>query len=41
MWNEGSQSGMGGEVFEELRKRLIDVCCLAELRWMDMVLGCW
>ena len=24
---------MGGEVCEELRKRMIDVCCLQEVRW--------
>ena len=23
----------GGEVCEELRKRMIDVCCLQEVRW--------
>ena len=28
MWNLGSLSGNGGEVCEELRKRMIDVCCL-------------
>ena len=33
MWNLGSLSGNGGEVCEELRKRMIDVCCLQEVRW--------
>ena len=28
-----SLSGKGGEVCEELRKRMIDVCCLQEMRW--------
>ena len=28
MWNIGSLSGQGGKVGEELRKRIIDVCCL-------------
>ena len=31
-WNIGSLSGKG-EVCEELRKRMIDVCCLWEVRW--------
>ena len=31
MWNLGSLSGKGG-VCEELRKRMIDVCCLQEVR---------
>ena len=31
MWNVGSLSGKG-EVCEELRKRMIDVCCLQEVR---------
>ena len=30
--NLGSLSGKG-EVCEELRKRMIDVCCLQEVRW--------
>ena len=29
-WNLGSLSGMGGENCKELRKRMIDVCCLLE-----------
>ena len=35
MWNLDSLSGMGGEVCDELRKRIIDVCCLhvVRLRW--------
>ena len=32
-WNLGNVSGNGGEVCEELRKRMIDVCCLQEVRW--------
>ena len=31
-WNLGSLSGKG-EVCEEVRKRMIDVCCLHEVRW--------
>ena len=27
-WNLGSQSGNGGNVCEELRKRMTDMCCL-------------
>ena len=33
MQNLGSLSGNGEEVCEELRKRMIDVCCLLEVRW--------
>ena len=33
MWNIGRLSGKGGDVCEELRKRMIDVCCLQEVRW--------
>ena len=33
MWKLGSLSGKGGVVCEELRKRMIDVCCLQEVRW--------
>ena len=33
MWNVGSLSGQGGEVCQEPRKRMIDVCCLKEVRW--------
>ena len=40
-WNVGSLSGKGGEICEELRKRMIDVCCLQEVRWRVRVLGCW
>ena len=25
----------GGEVNEELRKRMVDVCCLQEVRWRE------
>ena len=32
-WNIGSLSGKGGEVCVELRERMIDVCCLQEVRW--------
>ena len=32
----GSLSGNGGEVSEELRKRMIDVCCLHEVRWRGL-----
>ena len=39
MWNFGGLSGNLGEVCEELRKRMIDVCCLQEVRWI--VQGCW
>ena len=34
-WNLGSLSGKGGEVCEELRKRMIDMCCLQEVRWNE------
>ena len=33
MWNLSSLSGKGGYVCEEPRKRMIDVCCLHEVRW--------
>ena len=32
-WKIGSLSGKGGEDCEELRKRMIDMCCLQEVRW--------
>ena len=32
-WKLGSVSGKEGEVCEEQSKRLIDVCCLQEVRW--------
>ena len=32
-WNLGSLSGNEGDVCEELRKRMIDVCCLQKVRW--------
>ena len=32
-WNICGVSGKGGEVCEEPRKRMIDVCCLLEMRW--------
>ena len=28
-----SMSEKGGEVHKEMRKRMIDVCCLQEVRW--------
>ena len=31
-WSLGSLSGNGGGVCEELRKRMIDVCCSWEVR---------
>ena len=31
MWNLGKLSGKGGEVCKEMRKRIIDVCCLQEV----------
>ena len=37
-WNLGSVSGKGGEVCEELRKWMIDVCCLQE-RWRGQDAG--
>ena len=33
MWNLSSLRGKGGDVCEELRMRMIDVCCLQEVRW--------
>ena len=32
-WNLGNLRGKLGEDCEELRKRMIDVCCLQEVRW--------
>ena len=32
----GSLSGKG-DVCEELRKRLIDVCCLQDVRWKEQI----
>ena len=34
-WNVVSLSGNGGEACEELRKRMIDVCCLQEVIWRE------
>ena len=34
-WNIGSLAGKG-EVCEELRKRMIDMCCMQEMRWRDL-----
>ena len=39
MWNLGSLSGREGEVCEELSKRMIDVCCLQEVRWREKGAG--
>ena len=30
-----SLSGKGGEVCEELQKRMIDMCCLWDVRWRE------
>ena len=38
-WNLGSLNGKVGEVCEELRKRMIDVCCLQEVRWRGQDTG--
>ena len=35
MWNLGRLRGNGGEVREEVRKRMIGVCCLHEVRWRE------
>ena len=32
-WNTGSLGGKGGEVCDEIRKRMFDVCCLQKVRW--------
>ena len=33
--NVGSLCGRKREMFEELRKRRVDVCCMQEVRWKD------
>ena len=33
MWSIGNLIEKRGEVCEEVRKRMIDVCCLQEVRW--------
>ena len=38
-WNLCGVSGKGGEVCEELRKRMTDVCCLEEVRWRGQDAG--
>ena len=38
-WNLGSQSGKGGKVCDELRKIMIDVCCLLKVRWRGQGVG--
>ena len=35
-WKLGSLSGNGGEVCDELRKRMNDVCCSLEVRWRGL-----
>ena len=32
-WNLCNLSGNGGDICEELRKRMIDVCCLQVVKW--------
>ena len=32
-WNVGSFCGKGTEVYEQLKERILDVCCLQEVRW--------
>ena len=39
MWNLGGLSGNGGEVCEKLRERMIDMCCLQEVRWRGQDAG--
>ena len=39
MWNIDSVSGIRGKVCEELRKRMVDVCCLQEVRWRGQGFG--
>ena len=43
MWvwigNLGSLSRMGGEICDELRKRMIDLCGLQEVRWIGQGAG--
>ena len=39
MWNIGSLSGKGGDVYEEFIKRMIDICCLQSVRWRGQ--GSW
>ena len=41
-WDLGSLSGRRGEICEELRRRMIDVCCMQEVGWKGqgaMILG--
>ena len=33
MWNLGSLSGKVGDICEEPRKTMIEVCCLQEVTW--------
>ena len=35
MWNLGSLGGKEGELCEELRKGMTDMCCLQEVRWRE------
>ena len=41
MWNIGSLSGKGGEVFEELRKRIFSFVICGRRDGEDRVLRCW
>ena len=38
-WNSGSLSRKGGDVCELLRKRMIGVCCLQDVRWRGQDVG--
>ena len=33
MWNIGSLKGNGEEIFGQMGKRMVDVCCLQLMRW--------
>ena len=32
-----NRSGKGGDVRDEVRKRMVDVCCFQEVRWSGQV----
>ena len=32
-WNVGSMSGKWGEIFENLKRHCVGICCLQEVRW--------
>ena len=36
VWNFGSLSEKGEEACEELKERMIDVCCLQEVSWREL-----